>query len=69
MAPSRVTISLSLSLYIYIYSWGQKFTSPFQNLQNVNNFTKIRGIKSRSENFWTDVYIFLILHKYHIYFI
>ncbi len=22
-------------IYIYIYSWGQKFTSPFQNLQNV----------------------------------
>ncbi len=26
------------------YSWGQKFTSPLQNLQNVNYFTKIRGI-------------------------
>ncbi len=26
------------------YSWGQKFTPPFQNLQNVNYFTKRRGI-------------------------
>ncbi len=35
----------------------QKFTSPFQNLQNVNNFTEIRGIKELSaggENFWTE---------------
>ncbi len=26
------------------YSRGQMFTSPFHNLQNVNYFTKIRGI-------------------------
>ncbi len=25
-------------------SWSQKFTYTFQNLQNVNYFTKIRGI-------------------------
>ncbi len=27
-----------------MYCWGQKFTPPFQNMLNVNYFTKIRGI-------------------------
>ncbi len=31
-------------LKISIYSWNQKFTYTLQNLQNVNNFTKIRRI-------------------------
>ncbi len=29
---------------MYINSWSQKFTYTFQNMQNVNYFTKIRGI-------------------------
>ncbi len=27
-----------------MYSWSQNFTCTFQNLQNVNYFTKIKGI-------------------------
>ncbi len=32
-------------MYVYIYtdSWSQTFTYTFQNLQNFNYFTKIRG--------------------------
>ncbi len=31
-------------LKISIYRWNQKFIYTLQNLQNVNNFTKIRRI-------------------------
>ncbi len=34
----------TIRCYYSTYSWGQEFTPPFQNLLNVNYFTKIRGI-------------------------
>ncbi len=39
-----VCVTIYIYIYIYIYIRTYKFTSPFQNLQNVNYFTKIRGI-------------------------
>ncbi len=41
-----------------LYSWGQKFTSPFQNLQNVNYFTKIRGIIQNACYYLFSVFVF-----------
>ncbi len=32
------------AIYIYIYNCAHKFTYPLQNVQNVNNYNKIRGI-------------------------
>ncbi len=43
-ARSRSSLLAALILYYINYSWGQKFTYPLQNLQNVNYFTKIRVI-------------------------
>ncbi len=38
-----------------MYSWGQKMTYTLWNLQNVNNFTKIRGIMQNACLFSTDL--------------
>ncbi len=39
-----VEFIILFSVCIYIHGCAHKFTCPLQNMQNVNNFNKIRGI-------------------------
>ncbi len=59
---SVVPVPLLFIYSIYI-SWGQKLTSPFQNLQNVNNLTKIRGIIKNACYFLFSTDLNKIFHR------
>ncbi len=56
-----IYIYLDIYIYIYIYthSCAHKFTYPLQNVQNVNNWNKIRGIMKIACYFYLACYFIL----------
>ncbi len=44
-------IYIYIYIYIYVYSSANVFTYPLQNMQNVNQLNKIRGIMTFANYF------------------